>query len=76
MAYEERRELTAEQFVALSTLLRLREGGQKEAARLVLVEGIAPTAAARMAGVTPSAVSNTLQSCRRGLELARAACSE
>lgn len=65
--------ITPEQFAALAELLRLRGGSSQEAARLVLVEGMQPSAAARLAGTTPQAVSNTLSSCRRGLELARIA---
>ena len=63
--------MTAGQFAALAELLRLRGGASQEAARLVLVEGMQLSAAARQAGTTPQAVSNTLSSCRRGLELAR-----
>ena len=66
--------MTIEQFEALAELLRLRGGASQEAARLVLVEGMQPSAAARLAGTTPQAVSNTLASCRRGLELAALAC--
>ncbi|WP_003294377.1 hypothetical protein [Stutzerimonas stutzeri] len=65
--------MTGEQFGALAELLRLRGGASQEAARLVLVEGLAPAEAARQAGTTPQAVSNALASCRRGLELARVA---
>lgn len=63
--------MTTEQFAALAELLRLRGGASQEAARLVLVDGLAPTEAARQAGTTPQAVSNALASCRRGIELAR-----
>lgn len=63
--------MTLGQFAALAELLRLRGGSSQEAARLVLVEGMQPSAAARQAGTTPQAVSNALASCRRGLELAR-----
>ncbi|MCY1375733.1 hypothetical protein D9M69_631690 [compost metagenome] len=59
------------QFSALAELLRLRGGVSQDAARLVLVEGLAPAEAARQAGTTPQAVSNALASCRRGIELAR-----
>lgn len=66
--------MTPDQFAALSKLLRLRDGPAREAARLVLVEGIKQADAARQAGVSPSALGNTLRACRRGLELARVAC--
>lgn len=65
--------MTDAQFSALAELLRLRGGASQEAARLVLVDGIAPAEAARQAGTTPQATSNALASCRRGLELARRA---
>jgi len=68
-----RRLITGEQFAALAELLRLRGGASQEAARMVLVEGLAPSDAARRAGTTPQATSNALASCRRGLKLARAA---
>lgn len=65
--------MTGTQFDALATLLRLKDGGQKEAARLVLVEGMRQADAARQVGVTPPAVSNTLRACRLGLQLAKIA---
>lgn len=68
--------MTDDQFSALAELLRLRGGVSQEAARLVLVEGLAPSEAARRAGTTPQAVSNALASCRRGLELAARACGK
>ena len=68
--------MTPSQFAALAELLRLRGGASQEAARLVLVEGMQPSAAARLAGTTPQAVSNTLASCRRGLELSALACGQ
>ncbi len=67
--------MTASQFDALAALLRLRKGGQREAARLVLVEGLAPAVAADQAGITRPAVSNVLKTCRRGMELVKAACT-
>ena len=65
--------MTAEQFAALAELLTLRGGSSQEAARLVLVEGMQPSAASRKAGTTPQATSNALARCRRGLDLARIA---
>lgn len=65
--------MTEEQFMALAELLRMRGGASQEAARLVLVEGLSTTAAARKVGTSPQGVSNVLASCRRGLELARRA---
>lgn len=66
--------MTSAQFDALAQLLRLRAGPQQAAARLVLVDGLAPADAARLAGVSPSALGNTLRACSRGLTLARLAC--
>jgi len=66
--------VTSAQFDALAQLLRLRAGPQQAAARLVLVDGLAPADAARQAGVSPSALGNTLRACSRGLKLARLAC--
>lgn len=65
--------MTDAAFQALSQLLRLRQGPQREAARLVLVDGVRQADAARMAGCSASALSNTLRACRAGLELARIA---
>ena len=42
--------MNAAQFEALAELLRMRGGASQEAARLVLVEGIAPAEAARRTG--------------------------
>ena len=65
--------MTHDQFQALTQLLRLRQGPQREAARLVLVDGMRQADAARAVGVGPSALGNTLRACRTGLELARLA---
>lgn len=65
--------MTDTQFAALAALLRLRAGPAQVAARLVLVEGLRPAEAARQAGCSPQAVSNTLAACRRGIALAQAA---
>lgn len=65
--------MTHESFAALAQLLRLRQGPQREAARLVLVDGMRQADAARAVGVSPSALGNTLRACRSGLELARSA---
>ncbi len=62
--------MNAAQFEALAELLRMRGGASQEAARLVLVEGIAPAEAARRTGIKPQAVNNALNSCQRGIELA------
>ncbi|MFU5553715.1 TrfB-related DNA-binding protein [Pseudomonas aeruginosa] len=67
--------MTEEQFSALAELMRLRGGPGEDAARLVLVNGLKPTDAARKTGITPQAVNKTLSSCRRGIELARQVCA-
>lgn len=65
--------LTAEQFDALATLLRLRDGPVRAAARLVLVDGDRQAEAARRAGTLPQHVYRAVKACRRGLNLARVA---
>ena len=65
--------MTNASFEALAQLLRLRQGPQREAARLVLVDGVRQADAARAAGCSPSALSNTLRACKSGLDLARTA---
>ena len=65
--------MNAAQFEALAELLRMREGASRSAARLVLVDGIAPAEAARQVGTTPQAVNSALRSCERGIALARIA---
>lgn len=66
--------MTTEQFDALATLLRLQPTSpSREAARLVLVEGVTGVEAARRLGLTQPAVSRAVSSCRRGMELARVA---
>lgn len=65
--------MNSDQFQALAQLLRLRQGPQREAARLVLADGLRPADAARAAGCSASALGNTLRTCRAGLELARLA---
>lgn len=63
--------ITETQFEALAELLRMQNGVRREAARLVLVEGLKPADAARRAGTTPQTVNSALVSCRRGIELAQ-----
>ncbi len=65
--------MTAEQFTALATLLRLRTGPAREAARLVLVEGLKQADAAALAGISTASLGNALARARKGLELAKAA---
>lgn len=67
-------QMTLDQFEALAELLRMAPGGaSREAARLVLVEGISPADASRRTGIRPQSVNNALRSCERGLKLAKRA---
>lgn len=69
--------LTPGQFAALAQLLRMQPASAtREAARLVLVEGISGAEAGRQLGITPSAVAQALAGCRKGLELARVAAGQ
>lgn len=63
--------MTDFQFQALAELLSLRTGPAREAARLVLVEGVPVGSAAVQAGCSQPSASNALARCRRGMELAR-----
>jgi DNA-directed RNA polymerase specialized sigma24 family protein len=63
--------LTPAQFDALAQLLRLRESKGREAARMVLVDGVSPAEAARALGILRSNAYTAVYACRRGIELAR-----
>lgn len=65
--------ITAGQFAALTHLLRVQQHATREAARLVLVDGMRPIDAAALQGVTTPALGNLLTRLRAGLELARQA---
>lgn len=65
--------MTPEQFSALAKLLRSLPGPAQDAARLVLVDGLRPSDAARQAGASPASVSSACRRFRDGLELARVA---
>jgi len=60
-------------FDALAELLRLRASRSREAARLVLVDGMSQSDAARAVGVSRAGVNNVVATCRRGLDLAQRA---
>ena len=51
----------------------MRGGAAQEAARLVLVDGLGVSEAARQARVSPQSASNAVQRARAGLRLARLA---
>jgi len=65
--------ITPDQFDALADLLRLRQGPSRDAARLVLVDGLPPSAAADRVGIGRAGVSDVLRRCRRGFALAERA---
>lgn len=65
--------MTQTQLDALASLVGMRSGPALLAAGLVMVHGRRPADAAREAGLTPAAVSNTLARLRRALDLARQA---
>lgn len=65
--------MTAAQFEALATLLRMTSAEARRAAALVLVDGMSPGAAAVATGLSPQAVSNAVTRCRKGVSLARIA---
>lgn len=63
--------MTSDQFSALAELLRSRHGPAESAARLVLVDGIKPAESARLTGVSPASVSNSVTRYKRALRLAQ-----
>ncbi len=65
--------MTDKKFNALAQLLRLRTGPAREAARLVLVDGMTQADAARKLGVSPNTVTNAVARARAGLVLVRKA---
>ena len=65
--------MTGDQFDALAELISLRSGKSRDAARLVLVDGLSSAEAARQLGLTTQGANQAVQRCRRALDLARAA---
>lgn len=63
--------MTNEQFAALAELARLPSGPTREAARMVLVDGLRASDAAATAGCLPQSLSRTLRLCRRAHDLAK-----
>lgn len=63
--------MTIDHFNALAQLLRLRPGPAREAARLVLVDGMTQADAARKLDVSPNTVTNAVARARAGLVLVR-----
>lgn len=66
--------MTHDQFDALAALAGLRSPTTAAVARLVLVEGMAPSVAADSAGISRQQLSNTLTRLREALVLARQVC--
>ena len=66
--------MTLSQFEALARLAGLEAGSRsREAARLVLVEGLTQAEAARQAGITRVVSGRAVKRCQEALELARVA---
>lgn len=63
--------MTPKAFDALSSLLQVRQGLVRDAARLVLVGGVRPSEAALQTGLSRASVSNALTRYRKGLYLAQ-----
>lgn len=63
--------MTSEQFAALSALIGWRSAAAGEAARLVLVDGVAPSVAAGRAGVSRSSACNAVTRAKKAIELAK-----
>jgi predicted DNA-binding protein (UPF0251 family) len=65
--------MTPAQFDAIAHLCRLRQSASREAARLVLVDGLSLDDAAKRTGITLQGTSQAVLALRRALELARVA---
>ena len=65
--------MTSEQFAALAQLMRSPPGPARDACKLVLVDGLRPSDAARQAGVPPASVSNAVKRVRNAMTLAKQA---
>lgn len=65
--------MTAEQFAALTQLMRLKPGPVNYAVRLHLVEGLSVPEAARMAGADYRGTTYAIKRAKAGLDLARKA---
>lgn len=65
--------MTESQFTALAQLLRLRPGPAQDAARLVMVQGMAAPDAARKVGMEYPDAHRAVKRVRTGLDLAKIA---
>lgn len=61
--------MTPKQFDALATLLRMRPGSTRDAARAVMVKGLSVADAAREVGTPYVQAYKAVQRARKGLEL-------
>lgn len=65
--------MTPEQFTSLCQILRIRDSLSRQAASLVLVDGLTQAAAARQTGLSPAGVGNVIARFGSGLALAATA---
>ncbi len=65
--------MNSDQFTALATLMALRASPSREAARLVLVDGLSVLDAASRCGISVQGANQAVLRCRRAMELARLA---
>ena len=65
--------MTHEQFNAIASLLGLRTGSAQDAARMVLVDGMAQSQVVAQLGMSRASVSNACTRVRKGMALAEAA---
>ncbi len=65
--------MTPAQFDALATLIGLRQSTSREAARLVLVDGLSVLDAAGQCGISVQGANQAVLRCRRAMKLARVA---
>jgi DNA-directed RNA polymerase specialized sigma24 family protein len=65
--------MTLDQFDALAALIHMRQSASRNAARLVLVDGLSVLDAARQCGISVQGANQAVLRCRRALEMARVA---
>ena len=65
--------MTPAQFDALAALIHLRQSASRDAARLVLVDGLSVLDAASRCGISVQGANQAVLRCRRALDLARVA---
>ena len=62
--------MTPDQFDALAVLIHLRQSASRDAARMVLVDGLSVIEAAAQAGITQQGANQAVLRCRRAIDLA------